>query len=451
MLLYSGAGFCQDKYESEFKLTRILIILDASGSMNAKWEDKTMFDIARNLLVNVIDSIEKLNPDVEFGLRVFGHQSPREENNCQDTRLELPFGPKSAPRIKKRLSEIKAQGHTPIAYSMLQCIGDFPNDGFAKNALILITDGLENCGGDPCSVSQQLIKNGITLKPFIIGMGLTSEVEKSAFDCVGNYYDATTEQGFQQALDIVVSQATHNTTTQINLIKQDGTPTETNLEMTFYDGARGVIRYNIVHNMMADGTPDTLRLSPMGTYDLVVHSIPKLEKKGIELVPGRHNIIGIDVHQGTLYTGIEKGYHNKTITCVVQQSGTNKTLYVQDMNASQKYLVGEYDLIFTSVPKKVFENVKLRQNQTTEITIPNPGTLYISSQKEGIGSIYEMVEGEYRRIYDFKSISVHKKSLEMLPGKYLFVFRPRVSYDEEDTMTEEFEIKSNQVTNIRFQ
>ena len=57
------------------------------------------------------------------------------------------------------------------------------------------------------------------MKPFIIGMGL-EEKDQLAFDCVGTYYDATNESSFQNALNIVVSQATHNTTTHVNLIKK---------------------------------------------------------------------------------------------------------------------------------------------------------------------------------------------------------------------------------------
>jgi Ca-activated chloride channel family protein len=44
---------------------------------------------------------------------------------------------------------------SPIAYSILQGAGDFPDDARSLNSIILITDGEETCGGDPCKVSKE--------------------------------------------------------------------------------------------------------------------------------------------------------------------------------------------------------------------------------------------------------------------------------------------------------
>ena len=73
----------------------------------------------------------------------------------------------------------------------LNKLNDFP-DKKANNIIILITDGAEECKGNPCAVSQELQDNGIILKPFIIGIGLTEEVLKT-YQCVGTYYNSNTE------------------------------------------------------------------------------------------------------------------------------------------------------------------------------------------------------------------------------------------------------------------
>ncbi|MBK9638483.1 MAG: hypothetical protein IPO63_11975 [Bacteroidetes bacterium] len=50
------------------------------------------------------------------------------------------------------MEEISPSGTTPIARSLEECGGDFPKSQ-ARNIIILITDGIEECNGDPCAVS----------------------------------------------------------------------------------------------------------------------------------------------------------------------------------------------------------------------------------------------------------------------------------------------------------
>src|SRR5690606_32185029 len=102
------------------------------------------------------------------------------------------------------------------------------------NVIILITDGIEECDGDPCAVSLALQRQGIVLKPFVIGLGIEPNVI-DAFKCVGNYYDATNEVTFKNVLGIVISQALNTTSVQVNLLDELNKASETNVPMTFYD------------------------------------------------------------------------------------------------------------------------------------------------------------------------------------------------------------------------
>src|SRR5690606_12091970 len=129
-------------------------------------------------------------------------------------------------------------GTTPIAQSLDRAATDFPPCENCRNVIILITDGIEACDGDPCAVSRQLQKKGIILKPFVIGIGLDESFKKS-FECVGTYFDATNEETFQKVLGIVISQALQNTTAQVNLLDINNKPSETDVPITFYDRASG--------------------------------------------------------------------------------------------------------------------------------------------------------------------------------------------------------------------
>ena len=138
----------------------------------------------------MLDSLKTMD-NLEIGLRVYGHQKSFPPQDCDDTRLEVDFGKSNdvTERIKAKLKMIRARGTTPIAISLEKGAYDFPKTDNSRNIIILITDGREECNMDPCSVSRLLQREGIILKPFVIGVGL-DETYKKTFDCVGTYYDA---------------------------------------------------------------------------------------------------------------------------------------------------------------------------------------------------------------------------------------------------------------------
>src|ERR1700760_1328748 len=74
---------------SEIQQSRILILLDRSSSMVNNWSgNEARYQAADKIILQLIDSIHRVNDQVEFSLRVFGHQHVAQENNCFDTRNE---------------------------------------------------------------------------------------------------------------------------------------------------------------------------------------------------------------------------------------------------------------------------------------------------------------------------------------------------------------------------
>ena len=176
--------------QSSPQKTRILFVLDGSQSMYARWENGQKMQVATRLLRKLVDSLKGAQ-NVEVALRAYGHQYnvTSTGRNCKDTKLEVPFGPTNHEKIKERLQTIRPKGTTLIAYSLEQAANDFPTCANCRNVIILITDGIEECDGDPCAVSLALQKKGVILKPFVIGLGLDPSV-MDAFKCVGSFYDA---------------------------------------------------------------------------------------------------------------------------------------------------------------------------------------------------------------------------------------------------------------------
>ena len=149
-ILLANASDAQNKITK----TRVLFIFDASQSMYAEWEKGTRMETAKSLLSGMLDSLDN-KPNLEIALRVYGHQKPIPPQDCNDTRLEVGFGKNNIKAIQTRLQSLKPKGTTPIAKALEAGAKDFPNyTEDSRNIVILITDGLEECGGDPCAVSR---------------------------------------------------------------------------------------------------------------------------------------------------------------------------------------------------------------------------------------------------------------------------------------------------------
>jgi Ca-activated chloride channel family protein len=385
--------------------------------------------------------------NVEVALRVYGHQHQFPPQVCTDTRLEVPFGKDNHAKIKHRLRSITPKGTSPISYALSKTSQDFPACDNCRNIVVLITDGIEECGGDPCAVSRELQKNGVILKPFIIGIGRNFY---EAFNCVGSYFDATSEEKFSQALHVVISRALNPTTAQVNLIDAYGKPTETNVNMTLYDNFSGLVKYNLIHTMNNKGLPDTLMIDPLLTYDMVIHTLPGVEVRNIQLTPGKHNIIAANVPQGELK--IKTSTQNtlaRNLVCIVRQKGRLTTINVQGFGQTERYLTGEYEIEVLSLPRLIIEDVNITQDHLTTVEIPAPGIAVIQKSTKGYGSLYVEKEGKLEWIYNFRESSSQQESLILLPGDYRAVFRSKYMNRSFYTVERRFTVKSGTTTNVR--
>ncbi|MCX6233278.1 MAG: VWA domain-containing protein [Bacteroidetes bacterium] len=425
-------------------LTRILFVFDASQSMSGTWQSGIKLNIARDLLSRIIDSLKSVE-NLEMGLRVYGHQKPVPPQDCSDTRLEVPISENTSDKIENILKTLIPRGTTPIAYSLEQCERDFNPCDNCRNIVVLITDGEEECDGDPCAVSRALQKKGVLLKPFIIGIGRDFSAD---FGCVGTYFDASTERNFQTALKVVISQALNSTTAQVNLLDTRGSPTETNVNMTFYDNLSGFVKYNFIHTLNNKGLPDTLVIDPLVTYNIVVHTLPPVKADSVRLTPGLHTIIAIDAPQGSLK--LKVGNNDMTImdlNSIVRQDGKIETLYVQSFGTTRKYLTGLYDLEILCLPRMIVENVEINQSHTTTVEIPSPGIAVIQKSVYGYGSLYVEENNQLKWIYDLRE-NYLQESLMLQPGKYRIVFRSKYLNQSINTIEKSFKIDSGGSTNI---
>lgn len=436
----------QVKSDSQEKkpLTRILFVFDASQSMNGRWQSDIKISIAQNLMSNILDSLS-LYDNVQVALRAYGHQKSYPPADCNDTKLEVPFAPGNIAKIKSTIYSLEPMGTTPLAYSLEQTVNDFPECENCRNIIVLITDGIEECGGDPCAVSKALQQNGVSMKPFIIGIGRDF---RETLDCVGTYFDASSEIEFQKALNTVISQALSSTTMQVNLLDIYKQPSETNVNMTFYEHETGKVKYNFVHTLNERKLPDTLVIDPMLSYDIVVHTLPPVRIDSVTMTGDKHITVCIDAPQGSLELKVgDNSRVARNLQAIVKLKGSSKTLNVQNFGEIKKYLCGKYEVEILTLPRVYFDDVEISQSKTTIIDIPLPGIAIIKKSVTGYGSLYINNNGKLEWVYDLRGTNT-QETLVLQPGKYKVVFRSQQSNRSMFTINNDFIIYPGGTSNV---
>lgn len=430
---------------SQAEKTRILFILDASNSMNAMWGEQTRLQAAKDLLIKSLDSIRGI-PNLEIALRIYGHQSivTPTFQDCDDTKLEVPFGPHNFDAIRTKILRTQAKGTTPIARSLEAAADDFP-DAKAKNVIILITDGEEACDGDPCVIAAKLRKKFINVTPFVIGLGMDlSYLDK--FSCIGEYSKAENVVQFKYALESVLHKAINDCTVQIDLNDITAHPTETDVSVFMYEAGTRKMRYSFIHTFNAKKLPDTLRLDPNKKYDIEVHTTPMVTKKNVAIYKNIHNIIKVDAPQGTIKVTSPSANKGVLIDTRITTLN-NKTLNVQRLNEEDKYIVGEYLLEILSLPR-LYKKVNVQQSRTTNVTVPTPGYLNYKFHNASEAQLfYRNDKGDWEWVINFNS-SQKNGTVQLLPGEYQIVYRYKKMVETALENQREFKITSNKYITI---
>lgn len=210
------------------------LVIDYSGSMYS-WIVETK--AALNSILRGLTGTSNL------GVRVFGNDMPKEtivssiikdskgkykvttkqneatKNSCNMTKQIVTIGNHSSNEIITSLDSIRLGGSTPLTLGLQQTVmQDFAKYGInLRKKIILLTDGGENCGGDPCAYINALTshRNDIVIDVIYTGNG------RSNLACLSNatggrFYNVRDAYQFQNILYNSVSNTSSNNAAPAN-------------------------------------------------------------------------------------------------------------------------------------------------------------------------------------------------------------------------------------------
>lgn len=281
----------------------VLFIFDASGSMKKTLEDgQSRIDVAK---AAVASALAESPAELRLGLLLYGH---RRAKDCSDIELVSPIGADDATTIAERVRRIEARGETPIAEALSQGIGSFAALKGQSNRIVLVTDGIEECGGDPCAAAQSVVDAGLDLKVDVVGFRLTAD-QRATVQCVadltgGSYHDAQDVSGLTTALaevrrDLVVAAPAEPALTEYFRDEFEGESLDGNWEVLnpnpdmflVEDGELLVVSPGKAGSLLEDNIPNIFRLSkalPDGDWVLTARIIPEFQTGQEDIFLGLH-------------------------------------------------------------------------------------------------------------------------------------------------------------------
>lgn len=214
--IYNAQNYVDSNLVNEGHVNTIEIVMDYSGSMS-NWIEE-----AKRAMRSIIAQIP---PTTRVGFRVFGHDyagnNPStkavlaevkkivKQNGkykvqtkmpavgttcgyCSATQQVCGLLPANSNAILYGMNSVGIGGATPMVYALDRAIyEDFAKlDMTTPKKIVLITDGGENCGGDPCAYAKQLVlkRNDIQVDVVLVSNWFDSKLACLANTTGGKLY-----------------------------------------------------------------------------------------------------------------------------------------------------------------------------------------------------------------------------------------------------------------------
>lgn len=187
--------------ELEKKDTNVLVILDASGSMAQSVGGTTKMQAAKDALNQFIDK-QEVKDNFNIGLMVYGHKGSNsvadKAYSCSQIEVFYPLSPLNKTQFKNVVVNINATGWTPIEGALNLASTVFAGKEGENNHIILISDGIEQCDGNPVAAAKRIKASEFKLTVNIIGFNIASSDQqqlKTIAESTGGNFVNTTSSG----------------------------------------------------------------------------------------------------------------------------------------------------------------------------------------------------------------------------------------------------------------
>lgn len=183
-LLFAGQAAAQLGTEAQFAdRPEAMLVVDFSGSMWGTINGRPKYEISNSIIERNFD---EWNQSLELGVLAYGH---RRKGDCRDIELAYRPGETSTRTVRNWVTRQRPVGKTPLGNSLITAANYFNSRGQDAN-LIVLSDGIESCGVDPCRTIRELQAAGAKLTAHVIGFDLNDR-DANAVRCIADLTGGT--------------------------------------------------------------------------------------------------------------------------------------------------------------------------------------------------------------------------------------------------------------------
>ena len=414
----------------------LLLIFDASGSMWGQIEGENKIVIARRVLGELVDGL----PDAsEVGLVAYGH---RKKGDCDDIETVVPLGALDKASLKKTVDTLNPKGKTPITQSV-QLAFDTLREQQTGATVILVSDGLETCGGDPCAAVRTAKEQGLDFIFHVVGFDVAGE-DVSELECAaqaggGLFRSVENADGLGQALEAAVALPVDAPIGRLAVKAiADGELQDVSVRVWRPDGDEVAVARTYTR---VETNPSSIPL-PDGQFEVRVLAVGlegAIERRfDIEIKEGSVVEKVVDFSTGELSLGVTKNGGNPSdATYWVRVAGTQReiargrTYTSANSNPNTVRLTaGSYEVGVTSVeiegkPSRVLGTVEVEPKGRVELSTEfESGVLRVGAIRDGelIDATVGVVDAETGKAVcqgrTYANPKSNPRTFEVSPGRY---------------------------------
>ena len=382
----------------------------------------------------------------DVGLIAYGH---REKGDCKDIETVVQPGPLDKASINKKIDELNPKGKTPITDSVLMAF-DLVKANENATTVILVSDGIETCGGDPCQAVKDAKDAGINFIMHVVGFDV-GDVDVSELECAaqaggGLYLSAQNANELTEALETAVDIPAELPSGKLSVkVTGEGKLQDAYLVLTNTQTAeelKGQRTYT-----KPNTNPRIISL-PDGIYDL------KVEPLGMKGVQSR-TISAIEIKEGEVVEKeVDFGFGELSIKVVRNGKLMDSTVHVLNPDTEERVAQGRtyskstsnpiimkldpgvYDVEVTALeietnPKQILEGVEIISGEVVEKVVDySSGTIKVGSLKgeklhDSVVKIIDVsTEEQVAQGRTYTGAKSNPKTFELPPGVYNVTVEP---------------------------